>query len=66
MIREFAAQVEKLVVVEELDPFYETEIRALGIPCVGKEYFPITNEFSLAVVREGARRLGIGDWCSER
>ncbi len=59
LIRNFAAQVEKLVVVEELDPFYENEIRALGIPVVGKEYFPMTNEFSLAVVRAGARKLGV-------
>ncbi|HEX7592767.1 MAG TPA: indolepyruvate ferredoxin oxidoreductase subunit alpha, partial [Anaerolineae bacterium] len=47
LIRDFAAQVERLVVVEELDPFFEHEIRAMGIPCVGKEYFPMTNEFSL-------------------
>ncbi len=59
MIREFAAQVERVVVVEELDPFYEEHIRAWGIPAVGKEYFPILNEFSLAVVREGARKLGV-------
>jgi indolepyruvate ferredoxin oxidoreductase alpha subunit len=59
LIRDFASQVEQLVIVEELDPVYETEIRALGIPCVGKAYFPITNEFSLAVVRDGARKLGV-------
>lgn len=59
MIREFASQVEKLVVVEELDPFYEHEIRAMGLPVAGKEYFPMTNEFSLAVVRAGARKLGV-------
>ena len=59
LIREFASQVGKLVVVEELDPFFEHEIRAMGIPCAGKEYFPMTNEFSLAVVRAGARKLGV-------
>lgn len=59
MIREFAAQVEKLVVVEELDPFYENEIKAMGIPVVGKEFFPMVNEFSLSVVRDGARKLGV-------
>jgi indolepyruvate ferredoxin oxidoreductase alpha subunit len=59
LMRDFASQVEKLVIVEELDPFYEHEIKAMGIPCVGKDYFPITNEFSLAVVREGARKLGV-------
>jgi indolepyruvate ferredoxin oxidoreductase alpha subunit len=31
----------------------------MGIPCVGKEYFPLTNEFTLGVVREGARKLGL-------
>ncbi|MBN2289986.1 MAG: indolepyruvate ferredoxin oxidoreductase subunit alpha [Candidatus Glassbacteria bacterium] len=30
-IREFAASVERCYVVEELDPFLETEVRALGI-----------------------------------
>ena len=59
LIRDFAAQVEKVVVVEELDPFFEHEIRAMGIPVVGKEFFPITNEFTLGVVRDGARKLGI-------
>ncbi len=59
LIRDFASQVEKLVVVEELDPFFEHEIRAMGIPVVGKDYFPMTNEFSLSVVREGARKLGV-------
>ncbi len=59
LIREFAARVERLVVVEELDPFLEHEIRALGVPAHGKQYFPITDEFSLAVVRAGARKLGL-------
>ncbi len=59
LIREFAGQVERLVVVEELDPFFEHEIRAMGIPVVGKEFFPMTNEFSLAIVRDGARKLGV-------
>lgn len=59
LIRDFASQVETLVVVEELDPFFEMEIKALGIPCVGKEYFPMVNEFSLAVVRAGAHQLGV-------
>ena len=37
LIREFAAQVEKLYVIEELEPFMEEQIKAAGIPCVGKE-----------------------------
>ena len=37
LIREFAAKVEKLYVIEELDPFMEEQIKAAGIDCVGKE-----------------------------
>ena len=34
LVREFAKSVEKLVVVEELDPFLEDQIRAMGIAVV--------------------------------
>lgn len=37
LIREFAAKVDKLYVVEELDPFMEEQIKALGIPVTGKD-----------------------------
>ena len=37
LIREFASKVEKLYIVEELEPFMETEIKAAGIECIGKE-----------------------------
>ncbi len=39
MIRDFAATVGKLVIVEELEGFIESHCRDLGIDCVGKEYF---------------------------
>jgi len=53
MIREFADAVDELFVVEELDPFWETEIRAAGIQVNGKECFPITGELSPSLVRTG-------------
>ena len=37
LIREFASKVEKLYVMEELDPFMEEQIKAAGIDCVGKD-----------------------------
>lgn len=37
LIREFAATVETLYVIEELEPFMEEQIRAAGISCIGKE-----------------------------
>ena len=51
-IRDFAASVGKVIVVEELDPVLETQIRALGIQNVeGKSRFPMVDEFSQQVVR---------------
>ena len=37
LIRDFASKVDKLYVIEELDGFMEDQIKAAGIPCVGKE-----------------------------
>jgi len=59
MIRDFAAQVETLVVVEELDPFIEEQVRALGLEVIGKGFFPATGELTLARVREGALKAGL-------
>ncbi len=52
MIRELADGVEELIVVEELDPYLETRIKAMGIDCRGKELIPAIGELSTAVVRK--------------
>lgn len=51
LIRELAAGVDEVVVVEELDPFLETQIKAMGIPCRGKELIPAIGELNSAIVR---------------
>ena len=43
-IADFAASVDKLVIVEELDGFIEAHCRNLGIDCVGKEKFGCIDE----------------------
>jgi len=43
-IQDFAASVERLVIVEELDCFIETHCKDLGIACVGKEKFSCIDE----------------------
>ena len=43
-IREFAASVEQLVIVEELDGFIESHCRDLGLACVGKSNFSNIDE----------------------
>jgi indolepyruvate ferredoxin oxidoreductase alpha subunit len=50
LIREFAARVERVVVVEELDPIIENHCRALGLDVSGKDIFPICGEFSQGLV----------------
>ncbi len=51
-IRDFAASVEELIVVEELDPFLETQIKAMGIDCRGKDLIPAIGELNTAIVRK--------------
>lgn len=59
LIRELAAGVDRLIVIEELDPFLEEEIRLLGIECEGKSIFPMCGEFDPRVVRESAIEAGL-------
>jgi indolepyruvate ferredoxin oxidoreductase, alpha subunit len=49
-LREFAAGVEKLIVVEEVEPLLETEIKAAGIAVMGKELLPKFGELSPQVL----------------
>ena len=58
LIRHFAAKVKKLYVIEELDPVIENHVRALGIPCTGKELFSAVGEFSQQTIREAFRKEG--------
>jgi indolepyruvate ferredoxin oxidoreductase, alpha subunit len=51
IIREFAQKVKNLIVIEELDPFIEEQVRAMGIAITGKERLPILGEFNLDIVR---------------
>ncbi len=51
-IKDFAATVEKLIVVEELDGFIETHCKSLGLAVSGKELFSEIGELSQNVVKE--------------
>ncbi len=50
LIKDFAKKVEKLYIIEELDPVIETFVRSLGIDCVGKELFSLLGEFSQSTI----------------
>lgn len=51
LIEDFARQYRTVYVVEELDPVIETQVRAWGIDCHGKDVFPGIGEFSPGVLR---------------
>jgi indolepyruvate ferredoxin oxidoreductase alpha subunit len=59
LIREFAAGVEQLLVIEELDPFLEEQIRLIGVSCLGKDVFPRWGELTPGVIRRAAAEAGI-------
>ena len=52
LIRDFASKVEKLYVIEELEPIMEQEIKAAGIDCAGKELTGKLYELNTALLRE--------------
>jgi indolepyruvate ferredoxin oxidoreductase alpha subunit len=70
MIRSFASHVKRLIVLEELDPFIEDQIRLMGIEIYSgpenldytplrKSIFPITGELDPLVVQHCAQKAGL-------
>ena len=52
LISDFASRVKRLVIIEELDPIIETEIRAMGIACEGKALLTLQGEYSAQMIRK--------------
>lgn len=52
LIQGFAEEMEEVYVVEELDPFIELHVKAMGIPCKGKELIPSFGELNSHIVRK--------------
>lgn len=59
LLRDFCESVDRIFVVEELEPVIEKEIAALGFAVSGKSLFPRAGEFSPEVVRAGFVKAGI-------
>lgn len=68
LVRKFAAGVDRLIVLEELDPFIEDQVRAMGIEVyhpdgyqypATKSVFPIVGELDPRVVRASAEKAGL-------
>jgi len=52
LISDFAARYESVLVIEELDPFIEEQVKAMGIKVTGKEKVPICGELTPGRVRK--------------
>ncbi|MCP4544008.1 MAG: indolepyruvate ferredoxin oxidoreductase subunit alpha [Chloroflexi bacterium] len=59
LIQELADGVEQLLILEELDPFFEEQIKAMGITCRGKDIFPMVGELTPAVIEKHAAKAGL-------
>jgi len=52
LIEEFAKKVDKLYIIEELDPIIEEQVKSWGIEVIGKDLFPLDGEYSANMIRE--------------
>jgi len=59
LIRKFAAQVDKLLVIEELEPFIQEQVRAMGIEVIGKEFIPRVGELNPDIIENAGIKAGL-------
>jgi len=59
MLKDFADSVDRLIVVEELDPFLQQNIRSMGIEVTGKEFIPAVGELNTRIVTESSGGAGL-------
>lgn len=51
LIEEFASKVDKLYIVEELEPVIEEQVKSWGIECTGKDILTVQGEYSANMLR---------------
>ena len=59
LIRDFCAGVDRVLVIEELEPVIENALKVMGLAVEGKEWFPREGEFSPEVIRDGLAKAGL-------
>ena len=52
LIRDFCSKVDKVYIVEEMDPYIEEHVKMLGIECTGKDVVPRFDELNTDIVRK--------------
>ena len=51
LIKEFAAQCDKVYVIEELDPVIENHCKTIGVDVIGKDVFTLIGEYTANMIR---------------
>ena len=55
-IKEFASKMDKIYVIEELDPIIESHCKNIGVDVIGKELFSLIGEFSQKTIAEAMEK----------
>lgn len=55
LIEEFASKVDKLYIVEELDPIIEEQVKSWGIAATGKDILTVQGEYSANLLRRAIK-----------
>ena len=58
-IKAFSKKYKKIIILEELIPFVEEDLKINGIEVCGKEYFSFTGELTIDSVREGLEKASL-------
>lgn len=57
--KEITNKYKKIIVLEEMMPFIENELKLMGIECEGKKYFSFTGELDVQNIEEGLQKAGV-------
>lgn len=57
--KEITSKYKQVIILEEMMPFIENEIKLMGIACEGKKYFEFTGEIDYHDVEEGLHKAGV-------
>jgi indolepyruvate ferredoxin oxidoreductase alpha subunit len=52
LIIDFAKKHDELYIIEELDPFFEEHVKALGVNCKGKDVFTLLGEYTPRMIKK--------------
>lgn len=59
--KELAKDYKRVIVIEEMMPFIENELKLMGIDCLGKDYFSFTRELDVDDIERGLVKADIID-----